>query len=111
MAYVAEPPVACSLSEREQVERAAEARGLMESALVVRERTEHGLRLRFRGPAEVRSAVRALARREEECCPFFEFELAEAGEDLVMTVSAPAEARPLLDALFAVESAAPHSAS
>lgn len=109
MAYVSESPVACSLSGREQVERAAEARELM-GALVARERTEQGLQLRFRGTSDVRSSVRALARREKECCPFFEFELAESGEDLVMTVSAPAEARSLLDALFWEESAAPHAA-
>ena len=105
MAYVSETPVACSLTEREQVERAAEARELMERALVTRERTEHGLRLRFRGPSEVRSAVRALARREKECCPFFEFELAESGEDLEMRVTAPPDARPLLDSLFSTQRA------
>ncbi len=100
MAYVSEPPIACSLSRREQVERAAEARELIDSALVARERSAGGLRLRFRGPPAVHSAVRALARREKECCPFFDFELVESGEDLEMTVTAPAEAQPLLDSLF-----------
>ena len=36
MAYVSEPPIACSLTAREQVERAAEARELIGSALAPR---------------------------------------------------------------------------
>jgi hypothetical protein len=100
MAYVSEHPVACSLTGREQAERAAEARDLIDEALVSREVTEHGLRLRFRGASETRAAVRDLVRREKECCPFFDFEIAEAGSEFTMMVSAPSEARPLLESLF-----------
>ena len=100
MACASEQPVACSLTGREQAERAAEARDLIDGALVSREVTEHGLRLRFRGTSETRAAVRDLVRREKECCPFFDFEIAEAGSDLTMTVSAPSDARPLLESLF-----------
>ena len=107
MAYVSEPPVACSLTGSEQVVRASEARELMQGALIAREPIEGGVRLRFRGAFETRAAVRDLARREKECCPFFEFELAEAGEEIVMTVTAPADARPLLDSLFSDPEATP----
>ncbi len=100
MAYVSEQSAACSLTGREQVERAAEARDLIDGALVAREVTEHGLRLRFRGAPETRAAVRDLVRREKECCPFFDFEIAESCSELTMTVSAPSDARPLLESLF-----------
>ena len=93
--------LACSLTGEEMRERAAEARALAGRALMGREPTAEGLRLRFRESPGVEEAVRSFVRREKQCCPFFDFELRRAGDGLELAVAAPPEARGLLDSLFA----------
>jgi hypothetical protein len=93
--------LACSLTGAEMRERAHEARALADRSLLRREATAGGLRLRFTGSPEVEDAVRSFVRREKLCCPFFKFSLARDGAALELTVSAPPEAGPLLDSLFA----------
>lgn len=92
--------LACSLSVDEMRERAGEARALMDRALLRREATADGLWLRFRASPGVEEAVRSFVHREKQCCPFFDFSLGREGEALELRVSAPSEARPLLDSLF-----------
>ena len=92
-----EMPLACSLGAAEQVEREEEIRGLFERALTGRRREPRSLELRFRGEEGVEEAVRDLARRERECCPFLEIAVAERGGEVVVRVSAPDPAA--LDAL------------
>ena len=79
--------------------RGEEARALLERARV-RERTADGVLLRFQGSPDLEAGVRDFARREKECCPFFEFSFARDRDELVMGVTAPAEAQDLLDALL-----------
>lgn len=95
-----EPPFACSLSAEGQAQRVADFRDLAERALVDRERTEDAVVLRFCGGEEVKSAVRDLARREKECCPFFTFGFEERPDGLALSVSAPAEGQGLLESVF-----------
>jgi hypothetical protein len=92
-------PIACSLSAEGQSERRSEAAALMERALVARESLDDGVRLRLRRDSE--RELGDLVRREQECCPFFRFSLREEGDELVLDATAPAEARDLLDELFA----------
>jgi MerR family transcriptional regulator, copper efflux regulator len=92
-------PIACSLGAEGQDERRDEATALMERSLIAREPLEGGVRLRLRRDSE--SEVRDLVRREQECCPFFRFSLRGEGSELVLDATAPAEARELLDELFA----------
>ena len=92
--------IACSLSAEDQGERRSEAAALMERSLLAREPLEGGVRLRLRGDSE--SRLRDLIRREQECCPFFRFSFRDEGSELVLDATAPAEARELLDELFAV---------
>jgi hypothetical protein len=95
-------PIACSLGAGELRERQTEMRALAARALVGSERTAAGAVLRFRASSpEVDAAVRDLARREKECCPFFEFAIEATAETVRLEVSAPAEAGPVLDALIA----------
>jgi MerR family transcriptional regulator, copper efflux regulator len=92
-------PIACSLSAEGQEERRDEAAALMQRALVAREPLDGGVRLRLRRDSE--GELRDLVRREQECCPFFRFSFREEGGELVLDATAPAEARELLDELFA----------
>jgi len=94
-------PVACRLDPAGQLVRREEASALMRRALVDREPTAHGVRLRFSTTGGAEDEVRDLVRREQECCPFFSFTLARDGDHLLLDAEAPPEARELLDGLFA----------
>ena len=74
----AAPPVACNLSGTPGAfaERMAEYRRLFSLHLAGRSRTAAGISFRFRAGPGVEDWVRDLARREKECCAFFEFTVA-----------------------------------
>jgi hypothetical protein len=71
----ATPPVACSLSGTPGAlaERVAEYRRLFGRHLAGRSRTASAVSFWFRAGPGVEDWVRDLARREKECCGFFEF--------------------------------------
>ncbi len=98
-------PVACSLSAREMVERQAEARRLARRALVARGRSDGGVRLEYHRSEAVEGAVRDLVRRERECCPFLELDVAAGVDRIVVEISAPPDGRAVLDAIY--EASAP----
>jgi MerR family transcriptional regulator, copper efflux regulator len=99
---VREPiPIACSLSEDERTDRALEFQGLAKIGLLSRERIEGGVRLRFRASDALHARLAEAIHNEKECCPFFDFDLERREDVLLLRVSAPTEAEPLLDALFA----------
>jgi hypothetical protein len=52
-------------------------------------------------PRDVETDARNLADRESECCSFFTFEFEQAGNDVVMHISAPPEQIEVLDAVEA----------
>jgi hypothetical protein len=69
------PQVACDMSGAADTlaERAAEYRRLFTQALTGRERSNGGIRFRFRADPGVAEWVRDLADREKACCAFFNF--------------------------------------
>jgi hypothetical protein len=77
--------------------RAAEFRDLLARALVSREPVEGGARLRFEPAAE--ADVRDLFAREQECCPFWQVAITRQPDAIVVEISGPAEAAPLLAAI------------
>ena len=85
----------------------AEYRRLFARALVARERTAIGIRFRFRFRAEpgIEDWVRDLAAREKECCPFFGFDIAVDGEEVLWEAAVPDtdEARAVLEDFYALE--------
>jgi hypothetical protein len=93
-------PIACSLSPGDRIGREAEFRHLATSDLLARERTDSGIRLRFGPSEETRALVLELVSKEKECCPFFDFSLGSEADELLLDVSAPDDARPVLDAFF-----------
>ncbi len=70
-----QPPVACDMSAARDtpLQRAAEYRRLFSQALAGRERSEAGIRFRFRADPGLAEWVRDLAEREKACCAFFNF--------------------------------------
>jgi hypothetical protein len=85
-------PIACSLSADELPARLAEMRSIGKNALVGL--TPEGA-LRFRADAKTRARLDAIVAAESQCCSFLRFELAEAGSELVLSMTAPEGAEPL----------------
>jgi hypothetical protein len=103
-------PIACSLtvaerSERsERSERAERERWIAELGarwLRFREPLPDGVRLVFALDPVPEREVRALVAAEAQCCPFLGFRLGQAGDALVLEVTGPKEAQPIIDELFA----------
>jgi hypothetical protein len=61
-----------------------------------------GLAVRFERDPQLAAEVSALAAAEQACCSFFAFAVRIDHTGTELTVTAPADARPLIDALFGV---------
>lgn len=85
-----EAPIVCSLEERELQDRLDEVAALGAECLLGHEIEGERHRLRFRADEETRRRLEALVAAEAECCPFLDLLLVDGGEELVLTVSAPA---------------------
>lgn len=94
-------PIACTLTPNAMTDRLAFIDALTTDAFVARETTERGLRVRLRDTADVEQRVRELIAAESSCCAFLAFELTRAGGDLVLEITGPADARPVIDLFFA----------
>ena len=78
------PPVVCQLSSTPGAlaGRMDEYRRLFRQHLAGRSRTAAGIRFRFRAGPGVEDWVRDLARREKECCAFFDFTVTADGQEV-----------------------------
>jgi hypothetical protein len=70
-------------------------------ALRSRQPIDGGQRLTFTGGAEVERELRAAVAAEAACCAFLDMTLVRTSEGLVLEVTGPAQARPLIAELFA----------
>jgi hypothetical protein len=93
-------PIVCTLSADEAHDRSSAWAELLARA-VEREATATGVRLRFDADPHVASTAADLSVREAECCAFFAFTITIDAHAVWLTVDAPPEGRPVLDALFA----------
>jgi hypothetical protein len=91
-------PLACSLTAEDQAERQLEFATLAES-VVAGERTEDGARFHFRRAPGFAERLTDLTRRENQCCPFFDFRIKIVGDEILLEVGAPPEARPIVERL------------
>jgi MerR family transcriptional regulator, copper efflux regulator len=96
-----EPRVlACSLNARDAAERAERWRRLLEAHVVGRDALPAGHRLTFSDTDGVAPELDALVAAERQCCPFLTLTVVRAGGAVVLEVAAPAEALPVVDAMF-----------
>lgn len=93
------PLVGCSLETADQQNRLADWAGLLGQART-RQETSDGVRYTFAADDELKPRVEALAAAEHGCCSFLEFEIAEAGDELEMTVTAPPNSQEALRLIF-----------
>ncbi len=85
-----EPVYACSLDDQELAVRRAGWRALERRALVRTEARPDGRLLVFRGGEDTARALRALIEAERECCPFLDFRLDRAGDEVRVSLTYPA---------------------
>jgi len=99
-------PIVCDMTDAPDTteERLAEYRRLFGTDLIGRERTEGGIRFRFRVRPGLAEEIRDLAAREKACCAFFDFDVCELGDDILWDASVVNDpvARRILDEYYAL---------
>ena len=95
----AELPIACSLTATELPARLAEITTLGDDALIDVLREPGLAELRFAAADGVRDRIEAIVRAEAQCCAFLNMEVRDEPDLVVLHVTAPAEADPVLSEL------------
>jgi hypothetical protein len=85
------PPVVCDMTEARDTaaERVAEYERLFGEVLVGRDRTDAGIRFRFRADLGVEAWVRDLAAREKACCAWADSDITVRDGEVWWDWSAP----------------------
>jgi hypothetical protein len=97
---MSEPVIACSLNATDQSKRLEAAADLRDRALVGSEEIPGGLRMRFSARPGIRKELEQLIAAESGCCSFLRFELRSRERDLILEVTGPDQARPIIAELF-----------
>ncbi len=90
----------CSLDPAALAARLAEW-GELDRAALSRRTTAEGVEVRYPLEPGLAERLLALIAAEAECCPFLAFDLSRANGDLVLEISGPGEARPVIESFFA----------
>jgi hypothetical protein len=96
---VTQIPIACTLSAADKSTRGDEWRQFFALNVAEVVRAETSLRLRLKSGDDVILRSVDLARREKDCCAFFEFRLELLSDEVWLEIGAPAEAAAILDDL------------
>ena len=98
-------PIACTLTPEGMTARLELIDALAADGLLDRTATASGLQVRLRGTPEIEERTRELVAAESKCCAFLDFELGREDDALVLDISGPELARPVIDMFFAPEPA------
>jgi hypothetical protein len=98
-------PIACTLTPDGMTARLALIEALSADGLIDRTLTDAGLRVRLRDTPDIERRTRALVAAESTCCAFLDFDLGREGGELVLDISGPDDARPVIEMFFAPEAA------
>jgi hypothetical protein len=96
-------PIACTLTPEGMTARFALIDALSADGLLDRTLTDGGLCVRLRDTPDIEQRARELIAAESRCCAFLEFDLTRDGGDLVLEISGPEDARPVIEMFFAPE--------
>jgi hypothetical protein len=94
-------PIACTLTPDGMTARLALVDALAADGLLDRTLTDDGLRVRLHNTPEIEQRTRELVDAESACCAFLDFDLRHDDGDLVLEISGPADARPVIELFFA----------
>jgi hypothetical protein len=76
---------------------------LAADGLLERISTESGMRVRLLDRPDIEQRTRELVAAESKCCAFLDFDLRRESGDLVLDISGPEDARPVIEMFFAPE--------
>jgi hypothetical protein len=95
-------PIACTLTAAQYRDRTADLAQIADRHLLAREPIAGGKRLTLARSEAVEREVEAAIAAEAACCPFLRFALQRHDERLVLDVTGPADAQPIIAELFEV---------
>jgi hypothetical protein len=93
-------PIACKLRPLEMAGRRELWEEVADAALLAKEPTPTGARLRFRSLAGVGDRVRTLARLEKDCCSFAKWSVSDEDDEVVLSVESTCEGVPAVQRMF-----------
>lgn len=96
-----DPPIACTLTPEGMNARLALIDALAADGLLDRIPTDTGLRVRLRDTPDIEQRTRELVAAESACCAFLEFDLRHEDGQLMLEISGPEDARPVIELFFA----------
>jgi hypothetical protein len=100
---MADLPIACTLTPDGMTARLALIDALAADGLIDRTLTDAGLRVRLRDTPDIERRTRELVAAESTCCAFLDFTIGHEGGELVLDISGPELARPVIEMFFAPE--------
>jgi hypothetical protein len=92
----ADMPIACSLSAVDYRQRLRAIPRIGFEAFLAAEEGPNGATLRFRDSPETRQQLTLIVEAEHECCPFLSLTVDNVDGRLVVGVTAPPEAQPVV---------------
>ena len=97
---IPDPPIACSLTAADYRQRVADTGDVAREALRERRPIDGGHRLVFQETGDVRGRLEALVEAEAGCCPFLTMSLHNDGDRLILDITGPELATPIIEELF-----------
>jgi hypothetical protein len=91
------PPIACLLDGVAYGDRIEAWLALARRSLVSAGRSSEGVEFRYRADTDTQRALENLLELERECCPFLSLLITDADDEVILTVTGPENAAPLLD--------------
>jgi hypothetical protein len=94
-------PIACTLTAADYAARTADMAELTRRALRSREPIPSGMRLTFEAGADTERRLRDVIGAEARCCPFLRMDLRPSADALILEITGPTGAEPIIAELFA----------
>jgi hypothetical protein len=94
-------PIVCTLTPDGMTARLALIDALTADGLLERTPTESGLHVRLLDRPDIERRTRELVAAESRCCAFLDFELRREHGHLLLDISGPEDARPIIEMFFA----------
>jgi hypothetical protein len=94
-------PIACTHTFDQYQDRTVELSDLAARALTARTSIDGGQRLRFIDVPAVERELRSVVAAESSCCSFLSMDLGREDDALVLDITGPADAQPIIAELFA----------
>jgi hypothetical protein len=96
-----EQPIACTLTAADYAARTEDIAELTRRALRSREPIPSGTRLTFEAGGDTERQLRDVIAAEARCCAFLRMDLRPSADALILEITGPSGAEPIIAELFA----------